>query len=157
MELKVGEAAPDFTLFDSGKKKVTLSDYKGKKNVLLLFFPLAFTGVCTTELCEVRDSMKKYDDANTIVFGVSIDSFATLAKYKEEQQYQYQLLSDYNKEVSEAFNCLYDSFTDMGMKGVSKRSAFLIDKEGKIQYAEVLENAGSLPNFEAIDKKLATL
>lgn len=157
MELKVGEAAPDFTLFDSDKKKVTLSDYKGKKNVLLLFFPLAFTGVCTTELCEVRDSMKKYDDANTIVFGVSTDSFATLAKYKEEQQYQYQLLSDYNKEVSEAFNCLYDSFTDMGMKGVSKRSAFLIDKEGKIQYAEVLENAGSLPNFEAIDKKLATL
>lgn len=157
MELKVGDTAPDFTLYDSDKNKVTLSDFKGEKNVLLLFFPLAFTGVCTTELCEVRDSMKKYDDANTIVFGISTDSFATLAKYKEEQHYQYQLLSDYNKEVSKAFNCLYDSFTDMGMKGVSKRSAFLIDKGGKIKYAEVLDNAGALPNFEEIDKKLAAL
>ena len=157
MELKVGDTAPDFTLYDSDKNKVTLSDYRGKKNVLLLFFPLAFTGVCTTELCAVRDDMKKYEDANTTVFGISTDSFATLAKFKEEQHYQYQLLSDYNKEVSKAFNCLYDSFTDMGMQGVSKRSAFLIDKEGKIQYAEVLENAGALPNFEAIDKNLASL
>ena len=157
MELKVGDAAPDFSLYDSDKNKVTLSDYKGKKNVLLLFFPLAFTGTCTKELCEVRDGIKKYDEANTIVFGISTDSFATLAKYKEDEKYQYQLLSDYNKEVSQAFNCLYDSFTDMGMKGVSKRAAFLIDKEGKIQYAEVLDNAGELPNFEAIDKKLTNL
>lgn len=157
MELKAGDTAPDFTLFDSDKSKVTLSDYRGKKNVLLLFFPLAFTGVCTTELCAVRDDMKKYDDANTIVFGISTDAFPTLAKFKEEQHYQYQLLSDYNKEVSKAFNCLYDSFTDMGMKGVSKRSAFLIDKEGKLQYAEVLENAGALPDFKAIDEKLAAM
>ncbi len=157
MELKVGDAAPDFTLFDTAKNKVTLSDYKGKKNVLLQFFPLAFTGVCTTQLCEVRDTLKNYDDADTIVFGISADSFATLAKYKEDQNYQFQLLSDYNKEASKAFNCIYNSFTDMGMQGVSKRAAFLIDKEGLLQYAEVLENAGDLPNFEVIKKKLADL
>lgn len=155
--LKVGDQAPEFSLFDSAKNKVNLSDYKGKQNVLLLFFPLAFTGVCTTELCSVRDQIKKYDDANTVVFGISTDSFASLAKYKAEQNYQYQLLSDYNKEVSKSFNALYDSFTDMGMKGVSKRAAFVIDKQGTLQYAEVLENAGELPNFEAIQEKLGTL
>ena len=89
--------------------------------------------------------------------GISVDSVFTLAKYKLDQQINFPLISDFNKEVSSQFGCLYDSFTDMGMKGVSKRSAFIIDKEGVIQYAEVLESAGDLPDFEAINKKLASL
>ncbi|WP_460557583.1 peroxiredoxin [Ferruginibacter profundus] len=155
MAIEIGQAAPDFTLHDTDKKEVTLSEQKGK-NVLLLFFPLAFTGVCTKELCAIRDDIAKYNNANATVFGISVDSFATLKKFKEEQGYNFSLLSDFNKEVSSAYGCLYDAFIGW-MKGVSKRSAFIIDKEGIIQYAQVLESAGDLPDFEAINAKLEQL
>jgi glutaredoxin-dependent peroxiredoxin len=154
--IQTGQNAPDFTLFSSEKKPVTLSSLKGQ-NVLLLFFPQAFTGVCTTELCSVRDNLAQYNNSNATVLGISVDSVFTLAKYKDEQQFNFPLLSDFNKEAIEKYDCQYESFTDMGMKGVAKRSAFLIDKEGVIQYAEVLESAGDLPNFEAIQAKLAQL
>jgi glutaredoxin-dependent peroxiredoxin len=144
-----GQAAPDFTLTDSNKNKITLSHYKGK-TVLLLFFPLAFTGVCTKELCAVRDDIARYNNANAEVFGISVDSYATLKKFKEEQAYNFTLLSDFNKEASTNYGSIYDNFAG-SMKGVSKRSAFVIDKNGVIQYAEVLENAGDVPNFEAIN------
>ena len=157
MAIEVGQKAPAFTLFNTEKTKVSPADFEGKKNTLLLFFPMAFTGVCTKELCSVRDGINRYDNENTQVLGISVDSVFTLGKFKEEQQYQFPLLSDFNKEVSELYGCIYPSFTDMGMKGVSKRSAFIIDKQGVIQYAEVLESAGDLPNFEAIDAKLASL
>ena len=157
MAIQIGQKAPDFTLYDSEKNKVTLSSFAGNKNVLLLFFPQAFTGVCTKELCAVRDGIAKYDNEYAQVLGISVDSVFTLAKFKQEQQYNYPLLSDFNKEISTLYDVLYSSFTDMDMKGVSKRSAFIIDKEGFVQYAEVLENAGNVPDFEAIDKKLASL
>ncbi|MFZ1528371.1 MAG: redoxin domain-containing protein [Ferruginibacter sp.] len=157
MAIEVGQKAPAFTLYNTEKAKVSPADFEGKKNTLLLFFPMAFTGVCTKELCSVRDGINRYDNDKTQVLGISVDSVFTLGKFKEEQQYQFPLLSDFNKEVSESYGCIYASFTDMGMKGVSKRSAFIIDKQGIIQYAEVLESAGDLPNFEAIDAKLASL
>lgn len=150
-----GQPAPDFSLIDSDKNKVTLSDLKGK-NVLLLFFPLAFTGVCTKELCAVRDDIARYNTANAVVLGISVDSYATLKKFKEEQGYNFTLLSDFNKEVSGLYGSLYQNFAGW-MNGVSKRSAFLIDKNGLVQYAEVLENAGDVPNFEAINQKLGQL
>lgn len=150
-----GQPAPDFSLIDSDKNKVTLSDLKGK-NVLLLFFPLAFTGVCTKELCAVRDDIARYNTANAVVLGISVDSYATLKKFKEEQGYNFPLLSDFNKEVSGLYGSLYQNFAGW-MNGVSKRSAFLIDKNGVVQYAEVLENAGDVPNFEAINQKLGQL
>ena len=150
-----GQAAPDFSIYDSEKKKVSLSDYKGK-NVLLLFFPQAFTGTCTKELCSTRDNIAVYNQANAQVFGISVDSVFTLAKYKEEQQLNFPLLSDFNKEASAQYGCLYDTFAGW-MKGVSKRAAFIIDKNGVIQYAEVLESAGDMPNFEAINSKLGQL
>jgi glutaredoxin-dependent peroxiredoxin len=155
MEIKVGQTAPDFALFDSEKKEVRLSELKGK-NVLLLFFPLAFTSVCTKELCEVRDSISIYNDANAAVFGISSDSLYTLAKFKEEQNLNFSLLSDYNKETATAYGSLYETF-GFGMKGVAKRSAFVIDKGGIIRYAEVLENAGEVPDFGAIREVLAEL
>ncbi len=148
MSLKVGDLAPEFTLVDTEKNKVSLSDQKGNK-VLLLFFPMAFTGVCTTELCSVRDNIGQYDQVNAKVFGISVDSPFTLAKFKEDQNLNFPLLSDFNKEVSEEYGCIYDAFIGW-MKGVSKRAAFLIDEKGLIQYAEVLESAGDLPNFKAI-------
>lgn len=155
MKIEAGQKAPDFTLYDSEKNKVNLSDYKGK-NVLLLFFPMAFTSVCTKELCSIRDNIAHYNNVNAQVFGISVDSIFTLAKFKEEQKLNFPLLSDFNKEVSQAYGTLYDTFV-FDMKGVSKRSAFVIDEEGTVQYAEVLENAGDLPNFEAIEAALAVV
>ena len=155
MPVSIGWPAPDFSLFDSSKNKVTLSDYHGK-NVLLLFFPLAFTRTCTAELCSVRDNLNFYNSVNAIVFGISVDSLHTLAKYKTDQGLNFTLLSDFNKEVSTLYGSIYEMF-GYNMKGVSKRSAFIIDKNGIVKYAEVLENAGEQPNFNSINLILEVL
>lgn len=155
MKIEPGQKAPDFTLYSSEKVKITLSEQKGQ-NVLLLFFPLAFTSTCTKELCSVRDTISFYNNVNAKVLGISVDSLHTLAKYKAEQQLNFLLLSDFNKEVSDAYGSLYELF-GYNMKGVSKRSAFVIDKEGIVRYAEVLENASEIPDFKAIDKILTQL
>jgi len=152
MSLQVGAQAPDFKLKNTELKEVSLSDFKGKK-VVLHFFPLAFTGVCTTQLCTMRDNFGYYDGLNAQVLGVSVDSPFTLAKFKEEQAYQFPLLSDFNKETAGAYGALYEDF--LGLKGIAKRSAFVIDEEGKVVYAEVLEDAGNLPDFAAINKVVA--
>jgi len=155
MSITLGQQAPNFTLRDTEKNEVSLSQYAGKK-VVLVFFPLAFTGVCTTELCSLRDSIATYNQLNAEVIGISVDSLFTLDKFKKEQSLNFTLLSDFNKEVSTAYGCLYENFV-LDMKGVSKRSAFVIDAQGVVQYAEVLESAGDLPNFEAIQACLASL
>lgn len=155
MSITVGQIAPDFTLHNTEKNKISLSDFRGK-NVLLLFFPLAFTGVCTNEMCSMRDSLAAYNSMNAEVIGISVDSLFTLGQFKKENNLNFQLLSDFNKEVSPAYGCLYDTFA-FDMHGVSKRSAFVLDKEGIIRYAEVLEVAGDLPNFEAIQECLKSL
>jgi peroxiredoxin len=155
MSLKIGQPAPQFELFNSHKNKVSLDSYKGK-NVVLLFFPLAFSSVCTKELCSVRDSMSKYEGLQAEVLGISVDSLYTLGKFKEEQGLNFMLLSDFNKEVSQAYDCLYERF-GYGMKGVSKRAAFVIDKEGIVRYAEVLENAAEVPDFGKINETLEAL
>ena len=150
--LQPGDKAPDFALRASDKSLVKLSEQKGK-NVLLLFFPFAFTGVCTKELCMMRDSLAEYEQLDAQILAISVDSPYTLAKWKEEQAFNFPLLSDFNKTVSKKYDSLYKEF-GLGLKGVSKRSAFVVDKKGVIQYAEVLENAGELPNFEAINQTL---
>src|ERR1044072_9185075 len=124
----VGQQAPDFTLFDSAKNKVNLHDYKGKK-IVLLFFPLAFTSVCTKELCYVRDHITLFNNIDAQVLGISVDSLYTLAKFKEEQGLNLPLLSDFNKQVSKGYDALYDEFS-FNMKGVSKGASFVIDREG---------------------------
>ena len=155
MKIEIGQQAPDFTLYDSEKKQVILSKLKGQ-NVLLLFFPLAFTRTCTKELCSVRDNIAWYNNANAKVLGISVDSLHTLARFKEEQKLNFSLLSDFNKEVSAVYGSLYETF-GYNMKGVSKRSAFVIDKDGIVRYAEVLEDAGEIPHFEEIQESLSQL
>ena len=152
MSISLGQKAPDFTLYNTEKSKVTLSDLEGR-NILLLFFPFAFSSVCTKELCSVRDNINQYDSIDAVVFGISVDSHYSLARFRADQGLNFQLLSDFNKEVSSAYGVLYEKF-GLNMKGVSKRSAFVIDKSGVIQYAEVLENPGDIPNFEAIQAAL---
>ena len=155
MKIEIGQPAPDFTLYDSAKNKVTLSDLKGH-NVLLLFFPLAFTSTCTAELCSIRDNISFYNNVNAKVFGISVDSLHTLAKYKADQNLNFTLLSDFNKDVSLLYGSLYEMF-GYNMKGVSKRSAFIIDKDGIVRYAEVLDNASEQPNFKNITLTLECL
>jgi len=155
MTLKAGDKAPNFTLRNTQKEEVSLSDYRGK-NVLVLFFPLAFTGTCTTELCGIRDDKAEYDGLGVDIIAISVDSLFTLEKFKAEQNYNFPLLSDFNKEVAQAYSTLYEDFV-LDMKGVAKRSAFLIDANGTIRYAEVLESAGDLPNFDKIKDVLKTL
>ncbi len=152
MALQKGDLAPDFKLVNSELKEVSLADFKGKK-LIIHFFPMAFTGVCTTQLCTLRDDFGYYEGINAEVIGISVDSPFTLAKFKEEQAYQFQLLSDFNKEASQAYGAYYDEFV-LHLKGVSKRAAFVVDEEGKIIYAEVLDSAGDLPDFDAIKKVL---
>ncbi|MFY8184612.1 MAG: redoxin domain-containing protein [Bacteroidia bacterium] len=146
--MQLNHAAPDFSLFNTEKKKITLSELKGK-NVVLLFFPLAFTSTCTAELCSMRDNLPTYNGLNAEVFGISVDSLFSLGKFKEEQKLNFDLLSDFNKTASKDYKTIYDTFV-CEMRGVSKRSAFVIDKKGVLKYIEVLENAGEIPNFDAI-------
>jgi len=155
MAIKTGDKAPNFKLTSSEKQSVELSSYEGK-NVVLLFFPMAFTGVCTTELCTMRDDIAYYGGLNAEILAVSVDSPFTLEKFKEEQKLNFPLLSDFNKDVSTAYDSLHEVFA-FGMKGVSKRSAFVIDRTGTIQYAEVLDNPGELPNFSKIKETLESL
>ncbi len=146
--MQLNHAAPDFSLFNTEKKKITLSELKGR-NVVLLFFPLAFTSTCTAELCSMRDNLATYNGLNAEVFGISVDSLFSLGKFKEEQKLNFDLLSDFNKTASKDYKTIYDTFV-CEMRGVSKRSAFVIDKKGILKYIEVLENAGEIPNFDAI-------
>ncbi len=153
--LKVGDKAPSFTLRASDKSLVRLKDYRGKK-VVLLFFPLAFTGVCTKELCHLRDTLHQYEQCDAQVLAISVDSLFALDRWKQEQGFNFPLLSDFNKTVCKKYGVLYRDFV-FEMKGVAKRSAFVLDRQGVVRYAEVLENAGELPNFDAVQQTLRNI
>jgi peroxiredoxin len=152
MTIQVGDKAPDFKLISSETKEVALSDFQGK-NVILHFFPAAFTGVCTTQLCTVRDAIHLYENDNATVLAVSVDLPFTLAKFKEDQKLNFTLLSDFNKDVSRSYGAIYENWI-LGLKGVSKRAAFVINSEGVVIHAEVLENAGELPDYDKINAAL---
>ena len=153
MAVQTGQQAPEFTLFDTEKNKVSLADQKGS-NVVLLFFPLAFTGTCTAELCNVRDNIGIYNNTNAKVFGISVDSLFTLGKFRTEQNLNFPLLSDFNKTASAAYDVLYETFPAFEMQGVSKRAAFVIDKEGVVRHTEICATPGDLPDFAAIQQIL---
>jgi peroxiredoxin len=155
MSVQVGQDAPDFTLKNTDMQDVTLSAFRGQKNVVLLFVPLAFTGVCTTELCSVRDNLHAYGQLNAEVLGVSVDSPFAQKAWKEKEQLNFTLLSDFNRQAVKAYGAQYESL--IGLQGVAKRAAFVIDKQGKVRYAEVLEDARNLPNFDQINATLKNL
>ncbi|MBP7239026.1 MAG: redoxin domain-containing protein [Saprospiraceae bacterium] len=155
MSLRIGDKAPDFSLYSSDKVLTHLSDFKGR-NVVLLFFPLAFTSTCTKELCATRDDISVYNDLDAEVLAISVDSPQTLARYKLEYELNFKLLSDFNKIAIRSYDTMYEEFS-LGMRGVAKRSAFVIDSEGLIRYAEVLENAGSMPDLTAVQNAIRNL
>jgi glutaredoxin-dependent peroxiredoxin len=163
MPLAVGTKAPDFTLSTKtadGPKQIKLSDNFGKRNTLLLFFPMAFTGTCTTEMCDVSSGLSAYSNMNATVYGISGDNPFAQEAWAQKEKITVPLLSDYEHEVAKAYDVIYKSFLpqlNLGMAGVAKRSAFVIDKNGVIQYAESSDDAKALPNFDKIKAKLAEL
>jgi peroxiredoxin len=163
MALSVGTPAPDFTvttLGASGPELFKLSENIGQSHLLLLFVPMAFTGVCTQEFCALSSSINEYTALNATVVGISGDNPFAQKAWAEKEGITLKLLSDYDHKVATAYGVAYDSFLpakNLIMGGVPKRSAFIIDKAGIIQYAEALESPGDLPNFDAIKAKLAEL
>lgn len=157
MAVQTGSPAPDFTLYDHDKNAWSLADHRGSP-VVLLFFPGAFTSVCTTELNDVNNDFAPYESAGASVVGISTDSPFALAEFRKANGLSFPLLSDHDGAVSEAYGAKYDrDFTPMKLDRISKRSAFVIDGEGIVRYAEVLENAGQMPDFDAVRKTLAGL
>jgi glutaredoxin-dependent peroxiredoxin len=163
MPLAVGTKAPDFTLSTKtadGPKKIKLSDNFGKKNTVLLFFPMAFTGTCTEEMCSLTPQLPNYEGMNAAVYGISGDNPFAQEAWAKKENIGVTLLSDYEHNVAKRYGVAYDSFLpqiNLGMGGVPKRSAFVVDKSGVIQYAETNDDAKQLPNFDKIKGKLAEL
>lgn len=155
MKLNIGDKAPDFTLFNQNSEKISLSNFKGKK-IIILFFPFANTSVCTKEMCSFRDELKLYEGLNAEVIGISVDSPFALKMWAEKNNYQFNLLSDFNKEVSVAYGTLFDVFAPgkFNFFGVSKRSAFVVDENGYLKFVEVLESPGDEPDYEKIKQIL---
>ena len=163
MALTVGTTAPDFTLptkTAEGFKQIKLSDHHGKQNTLLLFFPMAFTGTCTAEMCGVSMDLSAYGSLKAAVYGISGDNPFAQDAWAQKEKITVPLLSDYEHKVAQAYNVVYDSFLpqiNLGMGGVSKRAVFVIDRNGVIQYAECDDDARALPNFDKIKAKLTEL
>ncbi len=163
MAIPIGTQAPDFeltTLGADGPEVVKLTDQLGEGNILLLFVPMAFTGVCTTEFCSVTSELSEYKDLNATVYGISGDNPFAQQNWKEKEGIEITLLSDYEHEVAADYDVAYKSFLpekNLHMGGVPKRSAFIIDKNGVIQYAESSDSPGDLPDFDAIKAKLKEL
>jgi glutaredoxin-dependent peroxiredoxin len=163
MSIKVGDQAPGFTLVSQtaeGPQLVTLGDLIGKSNIVLLFVPMAFTGGCTTELCDVSNGISEYDALDATVLGISGDNPFAQEAWAKQENITIQLLSDYDHAVTQAYGVAYEQFLpekNLIMGGVSKRSAFVIDKEGVIRYAEVQEHPKDMPDFEAIKAVLRSL
>ncbi len=153
--MNIGSIAPHIALYNTERKKIDLNDYQGKK-IVLFFFPAAWTGTCTAEMCSVRDDYSYYEGLRAEVFGISVDSPFALKKFKEDQQIGFELLSDFNKEVIRAYDVYRQVFV-CEMHGVAERSVFIIGSDGTIQYREVLENPGNLPDFAALKRALETI
>ncbi len=157
MPIAVGTKAPDFTLKSKSPAdvEVKLSNNFGQKNTVLLFFPLAFTGVCTTELCDVTAGLNAYKDMNADVIGISVDSPFAQAAWAQKEKIGITLVSDLNKTTTKAYDVVFPMLAGVG--DTSARAAFVIDKAGVIQYAEQTATPKDLPNFAKIKETLAKL
>ena len=158
MAITVGSKAPNFSLKSKNADGVTdinLSDNIGSKNTVILFFPLAFTGVCTQELCDVTAGLSSYTELNADVIGISIDSPFTQEAWAQKENIGITLASDLNKQTASDYGVLLDDLMDFG--ATSARAAFVVDKDGTVQYAEQTETPKDLPNFDAIKETLGKL
>ena len=154
MSVDIGSKAPDFTLTNQDRQPVKLSDQRGKP-VVLAFFPAAFSGVCTKELCTFRDSMAQLNKANAQVYGISVDTFFTLKAFQDQQHYNFPLLSDFNKQVIRDYGVYNEDM--IGLKGIAKRAVFVIDKDGVVRHREVLDDARNEPDYGKVVSALQAI
>ena len=152
----LNEIAPDFNLKNTEKNDIALSNYKGK-TVVLAFYPGAFTGVCDTEMCSLRDSMNSFNDLNATVLGVSVDSPWANAEFAKKYEINFNLLSDYNRDVSKAYDMIFNGLGGLEGYECSNRGVIIIDGQGLIQYRWVAENPGVEPNYSEIIEKVKSL
>lgn len=154
--IEVGEKAPDFTLVNQDREKVTISDYRGG-NVVLAFYPGAFTGGCTKEMCTIRDDIAKLEDLSASIFGISVNDPFSNKAFHEENVLNFPLLCDYNREVVKRYDVYHENFAGLEGYTVAKRSVFILDSEGVVKYKWVTENPGVMPPYEEIKQQLAIL
>jgi len=155
MSVEVGAKAPDFTLPNQDREPVTLAEQLKNGPVVLAFFPAAFSGTCTTEMCTFRDSAASLNTVSARVIGISVDTFFALKAWADAEQLNFPLLSDFNKDVIAKYGVVNPDM--IGLKGIAKRSVFVIDRGGVVRHREVLEDARNEPSYEKITQTLATL
>ena len=156
MAVKVGDKAADFTLVDTDRKPRTLKEFRGK-NMVLAFFPGAFTGVCTKEMCTIRDSMSRFNELDAQVLGISVDSPFANKAFATQNNLQFPLLSDYSRTVLKAYGIVHQGFGGLEGYSAAKRSVFVIDKSGVVRYAWISDNPGVEPNYDEVTTALASL
>lgn len=155
--VEVGQKAPDFTMLSDEAKPVTLSKELGHGPVVLSFYVFDFTNTCQGQLCAMRDSLGDLQAMGAKVFGISTDSHHSHRVFKQQNQINYPLLSDWNKDASKAFGVLYDKFGDFGLRGVSKRSVFVLDREGVVRYRWVTEDSKIPPDHTRVLEEVKNL
>jgi len=154
MSADVGSKAPDFTLMNQDRQPVTLSQLRGRP-VVLAFFPAAFSSVCEKELCTFRDAMAQLNKAKAQVLGISVDTFFSLKAFQDQQKLNFPLLSDFNKQVIHEYGAFNEDM--IGLKGIAKRSVFVLDKDGIVRYREILDDARNEPNYQKVYDALGAL
>ena len=155
MSVDVGAKAPDFTLHNQNREEVTLSAELKKGPVVLAFFPAAFSSVCQQEMCTLRDSATDLNNVSAEVLGISTDTFFALKAWGDQNKLNFPLLSDYNKEVIQKYGVVNPDM--IGLKNIAKRAVFVIDRNGIVRHREVLEDARNEPNYNDINRALASL
>lgn len=155
MAVEVGAKAPDFTLPDQDRQSVTLSERLERGPVVLAFFPGAFSGTCTKEMCTFRDWMAEFNDVSAQVIGVSTDTFFALKAWADAQKLNFTLLSDYNREVIPRYGVVNPDM--IGLKNIAKRAVFVIDRNGVVRHREVLDDARNEPDYAKVKSALASL
>ncbi|MBI2619125.1 MAG: peroxiredoxin [Ignavibacteriales bacterium] len=155
MALKIGDKAPEFTLFDTNKNPKSLKEFLGKK-VVLAFYPGAFTGVCTKEMCSLRDNMAKLNELDAQVVGISVDAPAANKAFASQNNLQFPLLSDYTRAVSRQYGGIHEDFGGLTGYTAAKRSVFVIDKQGAVRFAWISENPGREPDYSEITKAVSS-
>ncbi len=154
--IEVGNKAPDFTLVNQDREKLTLSDHRGE-NVVLAFYPGAFTGGCTKEMCTIRDEIAELEDLGAQIFGVSVNDPFSNKAFHEENVLNFPLLCDYNRKVVKMYDVYHENFVGLDGYTVAKRSVFIVGSEGVVRYKWVTENPGVMPPYEEIKQQLASL
>ena len=155
MSATVGSKAPDFTLVNQDREPVRLADQIGSANIVLAFFPGAFSGTCTKEMCTLRDSMSQLNSLGAKVYGISTDTFFSLKAWGDQQRLGFPLLSDFNKEAINAYDVVNPDM--IGLKNIARRAVIAIDKKGVIRYREVLDDARNEPDYDKLKQALAGL